>query len=74
MRMNRMNGRIERLNRARGFGFIKTDDGSEFFFHADDLKGGLQFHNLKHGEKVTFEEIENKKGPRAGNVYSNEDL
>lgn len=63
-----MTGVIKRIVRDRGFGFVKADDGSEYFFHASALRGGLTFQLLEEGEVVRFEPEESPKGPRAGQV------
>jgi cold shock CspA family protein len=50
-----MYGRIETVNYAHGFGFIRTKDGREIFFHRSSLLQ-LDFRNLKKGQEVEFEE------------------
>lgn len=62
-----MEGTVKRIIRDRGFGFIRTDDGQEVFFHRSNLQG-LDFEGLKEGEKVGFDLEQGKKGPRAINV------
>jgi CspA family cold shock protein len=62
-----MNGIIKRVVSDRGFGFIAGEDGTDYFFHRDELHG-LDFANLTPGEHVTFEPQQGPKGPRAGNV------
>ena len=47
-------GTIKKLIGDKGFGFIKTEDTKEFFFHRNDLQG-LQFSSLKEGQEVEFE-------------------
>ncbi len=63
-----MFGTIKRLVQDRGFGFISGENGSEYFFHRDQLRGGLTFETLRAGTRVSFEAQEGPKGPRAGNV------
>jgi CspA family cold shock protein len=62
-----MNGKIARLVKDKGFGFIKAG-GSDYFFHRSSVKG-VAFEDLKEGAEVTFEEAEGAKGPRAEDVY-----
>ena len=50
-----MYGRIETIDYAHGFGFIRTKDGREIFFHRSSLLQ-LDFRNLKKGQEVEFEE------------------
>jgi cold shock protein len=66
-----MEGTIKRLIRDRGFGFIRSEDGQEVFFHRSALQG-LDFDGLREGERVTFELERGNKGPRAVNVRAAE--
>jgi len=60
-------GKIKKLVRERGFGFISDDDGRELFFHQSGLVG-LTFEGLTEGQEVTFEVESSPKGPRAVNI------
>jgi CspA family cold shock protein len=62
-----MQGTIKRIIRDRGFGFIRTADGQEVFFHRSSLQG-LDFDALKEGASVELEVERGDKGPRAANV------
>ncbi|HEV2177670.1 MAG TPA: cold shock domain-containing protein [Terriglobia bacterium] len=62
-----MQGTIKRVIRDRGFGFIRSADGQEVFFHRSGLQG-LNFDSLSEGENVEFEMERGDKGPRAVNV------
>ncbi len=46
-------GTIKRLM-DRGFGFIKTEEEEELFFHSNDLEG-VEFNSLNEGQEVEFE-------------------
>jgi cold shock CspA family protein len=46
-----MYGRIETIDYAHGFGFIRTKDGRELFFHRSSLQQ-LDFSRLKEGQEV----------------------
>ena len=59
-----MQGSIKRIVRDRGFGFIKSSDGQEIFFHRSSLQQ-LNFDSLKEGESVDFDVESGEKGPRA---------
>ena len=60
-------GTIARLT-DRGFGFIAREgEEKELFFHATALVG-VQFTDLKEGDKVTFDVTDGPKGPNAVNV------
>jgi len=66
-----MQGTIKRVIRDRGFGFIRSADGQEVFFHRSGLQD-LNFDNLKEGDRVEFELERGEKGPRAVNVRSSQ--
>jgi CspA family cold shock protein len=59
-----MEGTIKRVIRDRGFGFIRSSDGQEIFFHRSSLQN-LSFDGLREGESVEFEMERGEKGPRA---------
>ena len=60
-------GKINKLVRDRGFGFITADDGREIFFHQNVLVG-VTFDRLSLDQPVEFEVEKSRKGPRAVNV------
>jgi CspA family cold shock protein len=62
-------GTVARLVRDRGFGFIRTQDGSEIFFHHSTLPPGV-FDSLAEGQELEFEvETDPRgRGERASNV------
>ena len=62
-----MKGKIKRLIRERGFGFITTEDGTEVFFHRSAL-AEEDFDALEEGASVEFELETGPKGPRAVGV------
>jgi CspA family cold shock protein len=62
-----MHGTIKRIIRDRGFGFIRTAEGQEVFFHRSSLQG-LDFDVLKEGTSVECDVERGDKGPRATNV------
>lgn len=62
-----MIGNIKRIQRDRGFGFIKTESGEEYFFHVTGVTGA-PFDTLREGQRVSFEVEPSPKGPRAGQV------
>ncbi len=59
-------GTIKRLT-DRGFGFIETGTGTDMFFHMSNVEG-VTFEELKEGQRVSFDEGQGPKGPRAENV------
>lgn len=63
-----MKGTVKNVNTEKGFGFIKGEDGNEYFFHRSALPRDVQIESLSRGESVVFEVSEGPKGPRAENV------
>ncbi len=53
-------GTIRRLI-DRGFGFIKTEDETDLFFHRNDLEG-VEFNSLSEGQEVEFEKGQGRDG------------
>jgi len=70
-----MNGKIVRLMSDKGYGFIKGDDGKEYFFHRADFQEDFESlcMDVERGQKVdvVFESVPSPKGPRAGEVIRN---
>ncbi|MFH2068204.1 MAG: cold shock domain-containing protein [Candidatus Omnitrophota bacterium] len=60
-------GKIKKLVRDRGFGFIADTDGKEVFFHQTSLVE-TTFDALNEDQAVEFEVEKSDKGPRAVNV------
>ena len=47
-------GTIRRLITDRRYGFIKTEEGKDLFFHQNDLQG-VEYDSLTEGQQVGFE-------------------
>ena len=62
-----MKGKIKRIIRRRGFGFIDAEGGQEVFFHRSALEE-IDFDALEEDSSVEFDLEEGPKGPRAVNV------
>lgn len=61
-----MNGTVSNIVIAKGFGFIRGEDGVEYFFHRTacrNVKNGID--GLQVGDSVNFESGSSAKGPRA---------
>jgi CspA family cold shock protein len=56
-------GTVKFFNEAKGFGFIKSENGDEIFVHATGLVDQIQ-----DNDTVTFEVEQGKKGLNAVNV------
>jgi cold shock protein len=62
-----MEGIIKKLT-DRGFGFIACEgQEKDLFFHGKSLVG-VQFDDLREGDKVSFDIENGEKGPAAVNV------
>lgn len=62
-----MTGTIKTLI-DKGFGFIAREgETKDLFFHSKELVG-VTFDELKVGDTVSFEVVENEKGPAATKV------
>lgn len=60
-------GKIKKVVRERGFGFISDTDGRELFFHQSSLQE-ITFDQLNEEQEVEFEVEKSPKGPRAINI------
>jgi CspA family cold shock protein len=60
-------GKIKKMVRDRGFGFIRGDDGKEVFFHRSGLNAA-EYDNLNEGDAVEYVVQEGPRGARAENV------
>jgi len=60
-----MKGTVKFYNEMKGFGFIKGDDGKEYFVHQTGLKDGV---TINDNDIVSFDVVEGDRGPKADNV------
>lgn len=60
-------GRVNRIVKDEGYGFLTTIDGREIYFHKDSVLN-RGFSRLKVGSSVTFAEEQGEKGPQASTV------
>lgn len=58
---------VVRLFRDQGYGFIKTSDGMEYYFHRNSVLNG-DFERLEIGTGVRFTAEDGEKGPQASTV------
>lgn len=59
---------VVRINRKQGFGFVRTVDGRELYFHRNAFLNG-EFDHLEVGTEVRFEEEMGEDGPQATTVH-----
>lgn len=65
-----MDGVIKRVVGDKGFGFVRGEDGVEYFFHRDEMAVKGQFDTLRENvTRVTFAIGTSPKGPRANNLH-----
>jgi cold shock protein len=60
-------GRIKKMVRDRGFGFIRGEDGKEVFFHRSGMAGS-DYDNVAEGDSVEYVIQEGPRGARAEHV------
>lgn len=59
------NGTVKFFDTVRNFGFIRGEDGRDYFVHQGDITGEK---NIIEKDKVTFDIVEGDRGPKAKNV------
>jgi CspA family cold shock protein len=67
LRLMVFTGTVKWFNEAKGYGFIRRDDGPDLFVHYTNIVGS-GFRTLKEDDKVEFEVSEGPKGLQAINV------
>jgi CspA family cold shock protein len=61
-------GIVKWFNDAKGFGFIKPDEGEEELFAHFSAIQMAGFKTLKEGQRVSFEVVQGPKGKQATNI------
>jgi cold shock CspA family protein len=62
-------GRIAKLFVGQGYGFIRTVNSREIYFHRTDLREGTSVNDLRISDRVIFELLEDRvSGARAVRV------
>lgn len=61
-------GRIVRIFPESDYGFIKTPDAREIYFHRNSVLDEIDFNQLKFGTEVSFIEEQGNEGPQAARV------
>lgn len=62
----RLFGHVTKVVGDRGFGFIRTSDGNDYFFHLSDLEAGLELDKLSEAILLEFEVKRMPGGGKAG--------
>ena len=61
-------GKVKWFNDQKGFGFIQRDDGGKDVFVHHTAINATGFRSLAEGQSVSFDIVEDAKGPKAQNV------
>ena len=61
------NGKVKWFNNEKGFGFIEVEGGDDVFVHFTAIEGD-GYKSLEEGQEVSFEIVEDNRGPQAANV------
>ena len=61
-------GTVREYDTYKGFGFIQTDDGEDYFVHVTGLRVDIQKKGLRTGQHVQFDVQFDVKGDKAVNV------
>lgn len=60
-------GTVKWFNNAKGYGFIRLEDGTEVFVHYSSITGE-GYKTLQEGQAVEFDITDGPKGKQAQNV------
>jgi cold shock protein len=63
-----LKGKVKWFDAKKGYGFIHGEDGKDIFVHHTAITSQEGFKTLEEGQDVTFEVIQEDKGPKAANV------
>ena len=62
-----LQGKVKWFNKEKGFGFITSEEGKDYFVHFSGIVGE-GFKNLEENQSLSFEVEEGAKGPIAVKV------
>jgi CspA family cold shock protein len=60
-------GTVKWFNAQKGYGFITSDDGKDYFVHFSEIQSS-GFKTLDEGQEVEFEIKQGPKGEQASKV------
>jgi|TARA_B100000809_G_C15025090_1_gene489853 CspA family cold shock protein len=59
------NGTVKFFNKSKRYGFIKGDDGEDYFFHESGLSEGIY---VQDNDKVEFKVVDGDRGKKAVDI------
>lgn len=62
-----MQGTVKSFSPKRGYGFIRTEDGTEYFAHFSQIRIS-GYKTLQKGQTVSFDGVSSDKGLNARNI------
>lgn len=68
MSEERLQGQVKWFDPKKGYGFITSADGKDYFVHYSAIQG-TGFRTLEQGDEVEFEFETTQKGLQAVKVY-----
>lgn len=68
-----MQGSVKWFSDEKGYGFLKADDGKDYFAHFTGINQA-GFKTLEEGQRVSFTLEDNDRGPVAINVTVIEEI
>ncbi|NLK93147.1 MAG: type III-A CRISPR-associated protein Csm2 [Bacteroidales bacterium] len=57
-----MRGRVRNVNVERGFGFITSEDGNDYYFNEDSLTSGLIINDCQRNVEIEFDITKQQDG------------
>ena len=66
--MEKIKGTVKWFNSQKGYGFLTSEDGTDYFVHYSEIVTDKKFKNLVEGENVEFSVIDGEKGKQAVDV------
>lgn len=66
-------GIVKFFDNKKGYGFIKSDAGGDYFVHFTSIISDEDYKKLDEGDRVSFEVEDAPRGPSAINVRKVED-
>lgn len=61
-------GIVKWFDNERGYGFISANEGNDVFVHHSQIKEKGNEKDIHEGEAVSFDIVQDEKGPSAINV------